>query len=331
LSNISYTQPYKEENKMFGLEALDVLIGLVTVYLVFGLACTAIVEAIAAWLSLRSGKLEAAMKEFFHGNLEGSQTFVKAFYGHPLVQALSKGNRRPSYIPPETVGWVVEALVTGNGKKESLTTAVDELPGTYDDNRIKGLLKTFVTEARGDAAVFRKAVETQFNAVMDRASGWVKRRQQTVALIVSALLVIGANVDTVGLATSLASNPEARAAMVKTADELLTKAKANADQVKADAKATKEMVEKATAQYNNARAAYEEATSITKSAGLQIGWKGWWTDNTTISDVLAKVAGLLVSIFAVSLGAPFWFDMLQRFMQVRATGSREEAGEKKKK
>jgi hypothetical protein len=32
------------------------------------------------------------------------------------------------------------------------------------------------------------------------------------------------------------------------------------------------------------------------------------------------LAGLLVSIFAVSLGAPFWFDVLQHFMQVRAAG-----------
>jgi hypothetical protein len=96
---------------MFGLEALDVLIGLVTVYLVFGLACTAIVEAVAAWLSVRSSNLEAALNEFFAGDLKLAQTFVKAFYDHPLVQALSKGkDGRPSYIPPETVGRVVEAL-----------------------------------------------------------------------------------------------------------------------------------------------------------------------------------------------------------------------------
>ena len=203
---------------MFGLEMLDVLIGLVTVYLMFGLACTAIVEAIAAWFGLRSSNLEAAMSEFFAGDLKEKQTFVKAFYDHPLVQILSKGkDGRPSYIPPETVGRVVEALVTANSAAASLTAAVQALPGTSENNRIKGLLDAFVTQASGDAAAFRKTVETHFNAVMDRASGWLKRRQQTVGLIVSAVLVIGANVDTIGLATSLASSPEARATMVKTA------------------------------------------------------------------------------------------------------------------
>ena len=111
--------------------------------------------------------------------------------------------------------------------------------------------------------------------------------------------------------------------MVNTANELLTNAKDNVDQVKADPKATVDQVKEAEEKSKAAKDAFEAATSITQSAGLQIGWKGWWTSNLTFSDILAKVAGLLVSIFAVSLGAPFWFDLLQRFMQVRATGSRE--------
>jgi len=54
---------------MFGLETLDVLIGLITVYLTFGIACTAIVETVAAWLSLRGSNLEAALQEFLAGDL----------------------------------------------------------------------------------------------------------------------------------------------------------------------------------------------------------------------------------------------------------------------
>lgn len=37
---------------MFGLESLDMMIGLVTIYLILALACTAIVEAMAAWLNV---------------------------------------------------------------------------------------------------------------------------------------------------------------------------------------------------------------------------------------------------------------------------------------
>src|SRR5262245_27875531 len=106
---------------MFGLETLDVLIGLITVYLAFGIACTAIVETVAAWLSLRSRNLEAALKEFLAGDLTVNQKFVDAFYRHPLVDALSQGdNGRPSYILAEVVSEVVEALITANAAGASL-------------------------------------------------------------------------------------------------------------------------------------------------------------------------------------------------------------------
>ena len=40
------------------------------------------------------------------------------------------------------------------------------------------------------------------------------------------------------------------------------------------------------------------------------GWKGY----------LAKIAGLLVTAFALALGAPFWFDLLSKVARLRASG-----------
>ena len=273
------------------------------------------------------------MTEFLAGDLKEAQTFVKAFYDHPLVQALSKGkDGRPSYIPPETVGQVVEALVTANGAAKSLTEAVNALPGTPETNRIKGLLNAFVRQASHDAAAFRKVVEKHFDAVMDRASGWVKRRQQMVALVVSAVLVIGANVDTIALATSLASSPEARARIVEIAEKRLTEAKTIENTIEEQGKAGKAKgaitTDQAKQQSEEALKAFNQAKFDLQSAGLRIGWKGW---PSSPSEWPAKVAGLLVSIFAVSLGAPFWFDVLQRFVRVREAGvSPRETKDKKK-
>lgn len=41
-----------QESSMFGIESLDVMIGIVTIYLIFALACTAIVEAL--WFDILS-------------------------------------------------------------------------------------------------------------------------------------------------------------------------------------------------------------------------------------------------------------------------------------
>jgi len=318
---------------MLGLDMLDVLIGLVTIYLVFALACTAIVEAVASWLSLRSRNLDAALREFLAGDLKPGTAFLDAFYRHPLVQALSNGeNGRPSYIPPQIVGQVVEALLTARGNEESVVAAVQLLPDTWvqttsrwsgwligrgdtspaaapDTNRIKGLLDTLAKQA-ADVAKFREAVATHFDAVMDRASGWYKRRTQTVALVAAAVLVLFANLDTIVLVKSLASSPAARVKMVEIAEQNVKAAGGSAE----------------------AKQALEKTTSAMESAGLQFGWTASLQDSPL---TVTRIAGLLVSIFAVSLGAPFWFDLLQRFMQVRAAGTtpgekdKEEKGKEK--
>ncbi|MBE0612375.1 MAG: hypothetical protein IH604_01785 [Burkholderiales bacterium] len=182
---------------MFGLGSLDLLIGLVTVYLTMALACTAIVEAIAGISKLRAIKLEAAMNEFLDGSLAPNQAFVKAFYAHPLVQSLSFGTEgRPTYIPPKVVSQVVHSLLTANDAAMSVKEAVNKLPGTAESNRIKGLLAARETQAKGEVAALKKAVEIHFDSVMDRATGWVKRHQTKIALAVSFALVIAAKVET---------------------------------------------------------------------------------------------------------------------------------------
>lgn len=303
---------------MFGLDTLNVLIGLVTVYLTFGIACTAIVEAMAAWLDVRSTNLELALKEFLAGELNQNSTFAAAFYEHPLIQALSKGkDGRPSYIPSEIVAQVVEALITAKDTAVSFAEAVNSLPGSPDTNRIKGLLGVLVTQARGDAAAFRKAVETHFNATMDRTSGWFKRYAQNVALAVAALLVIGANVDTVDIAISLSSNPAVRTKIVEIAAQQLVATKCAEDKVKVKTTEGSGTVEKAKEKTGDALLKLEQAVSNMETTGLRFGWKEC---PKTAIEWLAKLVGLLVSILAISLGAPFWFDMLQRFMQVRVSG-----------
>jgi hypothetical protein len=306
---------------MFGLEALDVMIGLVAVYLAFGMACTAIVEAITAWFNVRSSNLEAALKEYFAGEVSQGESFVKAFYDHPLVQALSKGAKgRPSYIPREIVGQVVESLIMARNVGKSLVEAVDSFPDAPEINRVKGILSTFVTRAAGDVAAFRKDVEKHFDDAMDRASGWFKRYTQVVALVASAVLVIGANVDTVEISKSLASSPEVRTKTMEIAAEMLKDAKAKEERIKTTLGQDKDAVKEAVERTKESLEVYNRAMSGMESSGLQLGWKKpsrdrdfWW--------YLTKAVGLLVSIFAVSLGAPFWFDILQRFMQVRASGA----------
>lgn len=355
---------------MFGMESLDVMVGIITVYLIFALACTAIVEAISTWLAIRSKNLEVALEEFLHGNITEGSSFVDAFFAHPIVQSLSKGDDgRPSYIPPKIVGQVVTELIRPTDQSLAPKDVVKQMPddamgvrmptwfetlcgmpvpsATRKSNRIKGLLNSLLTEAKYDEKAFRDLLESHYDAAMDRASGWYKRKTQTIALVVSMLLVIVANVDTIKLANSLSSNPAARAKMIEIAQKQLDIAKETEKQIAQNKGATvakpvapatdsggesttpPDLIKEAKDRTDNAAKTLAAANTELTSAGIQLGWKGTYPDTvkdfvTMITNsplkVVSKFFGLLISILAISLGAPFWFDMLNRVMQVRAAG-----------
>jgi len=317
---------------MFGIESLDVMIGIVTVYLIFALACTAIVEAISSWLSVRSSNLEVALGEFLHGSVDDGKEFTDAFFAHPIVQSLSKGkDGRPSYIPPVIIGQVVTSLICAKEGASSIKQAIANLPGTTQDNRIKGVLDALQSEAQEDMTAFRKLIEYHYDAAMDRASGWYKKKAQTYSLIVSTVLVLFANVDTIQLANSLSTNPDARAKMIEIAQLELNAAKEAeaktaqeqkssdpmADTTTGNAVAVIDPLQKAKDRSENAAKTLAKANADLSSAGIQLGWSA---RPSGIGDWTSKISGLLISILAISLGAPFWFDMLNRIMQIRAAG-----------
>ena len=63
-----------------------------------------------------------------------------------------------------------------------------------------------------------------------------------------------------------------------------------------------------------------------RALGLPIGWKGWNASADdlrrapdTLMDWVLKIVGVLLTGFAVSQGAPFWFDLLNKVMVIRST------------
>jgi hypothetical protein len=316
---------------MFGLETLDILIGLVTIYLAFAVACTACVELVSAFLNFRSENLRAALSELLNGDISDGEGFVAAFYEHPLVKSLSKGdNKKPSYIPPEIVSKVVESILIAKAGVQDLDKALQSLP----DSRAKALLTILLEDAQGDAGRFREGVAMQFDATMDRASGWFKRKTQLVTLCVSILLVVSLNVDTVAIATALAANPQARAALVDVAEQQLQ----SAEQARSDAAqsgdADPNVLAELESKAKESRSAVDDAKKTLEAGTLPLGWGSWKLPadkapgQTDAIPYLTKVAGLVLSIFAISLGAPFWFNVLDRFNAVRTTGVREGTAQK---
>src|ERR1041385_2955072 len=83
---------------MFGSQVIDVAIGMIFVYLLLSLICSAANELIEAKLKNRAKDLEAGIK-----NLLGNKALADQLYSHGLISGLfSQDKGKPSYIPSRT-------------------------------------------------------------------------------------------------------------------------------------------------------------------------------------------------------------------------------------
>jgi hypothetical protein len=76
------------------------------------------------------------------------------------------------------------------------------------------------------------------------------------------------------------------------------------------------------------QATTQQFDAVTSSALLPVGWKGSYKNNLKYLwenkkaggwRLLQLFPGWLITALAISLGAPFWFDLLNKFMVVRST------------
>lgn len=150
---------------------------------------------------------------------------------------------------------------------------------------------------------------------MDRVSGWYKRSSQWIIFVLALAGAGGMNVDTIAIANFLYHNDTARMAIVVKAQDApgLTSAQ----------------------KFRDARAALE-------GLDLPIGWpagfacRGAGSSWDCVGRGALIVAGWLLTAIAATLGAPFWFDTLNKIMVIRSTvkpyeKSRPEASEDRQK
>jgi hypothetical protein len=170
-----------------------------------------------------------------------------------------------------------------------------------------------------DITRVRLSIEAWFDTTMDRVSGWYKRRTQFLLFAIGLAMATALNIDTVDICNHLIADPALRSSLVATAQEYARRDDVIAQRSQAPA-ATEETSPADRVEQNLAKL---------RSLGVPIGWTKPPQD---AYHWLLKVAGILASALAAALGAPFWFDILNRFVVVRSTiKPREKSAEEKSK
>lgn len=199
------------------------------------------------------------------------------------------------------------------------------------------------TEAELEAA-WQKAlanVEGYFDDAMVRVSGWYKRRVQGYLIIFALVVTVLLNADTLALATELSTNNALRAGVVTAAEQHVTDVLAATNTVTdtvtaQSASGIAQPVTSPTTTLTTAVAASVPSAASTESPtepgqqlrdnlnqlkalqnlGLPVGWQRWPQGGEWIM----KIIGLLITTIAVSFGAPFWFELLNKLVNLRMAG-----------
>jgi hypothetical protein len=265
-------------------------------------------------------------------NLNWLRSLMRRVIGiHPEkeIAGVSDQMLLPAYIPSRTFAMAMIDIL--NQKKSVGNDAMREIHeflawhhGQFRDNKATEAMLTLATDAAGDLKRFQDNLEGWYNAAMDRASGWYKRYTQTLLLILGLLMAMVFNVDSIRVSKVLWFDRDARQGMVDAASQYMK------DHPQPPVKV--EPGTETSFNTNDLKARLQETTqqfdAVTSGALLPVGWKGSYKDNLSYLlhnkkagswRLLQLFPGWLITALAISLGAPFWFDLLNKFMVVRST------------
>jgi hypothetical protein len=296
---------------VFGSAVLDVAIGLVFFFFLLSTLALHTNEFVARLFRWRSLDLETALHDMLR-----SPARVHEILAHPLVgtpeldrtlrqqdpptveEALHDG-LGPSYIDPHAFALaLLDSLVPPTNHRAPLTahqlrervSVVDTVP-----EPVRNALLTIFDTSDGTIAGMRKGVEDWFNANMERVSGLYRRRLMVVNLLTAIAVVAILGFDTIVVAQQLWQEQTLRAAVATASSQALS-------------------------------AGGEDPLSVLRQLNLAIGWSSFPDD---WSGRVVKLAGLGVSVLAISLGAPFWFDLLKNLSNLRAAGPKPATADQK--
>jgi hypothetical protein len=245
----------------------------------------------------------------------------------PKVQgALSHwwNNTSPSY-PSYLSGRNVALALIGSldpAKPVLDMDGVKAAVGALPDSNIRDTLLASIVEADGKIEKFRDSVATWFDGSMDRLSGAYKRNLQMISLIVGLLIASAFNADTLKVGNALWHDRSLAQAIAQSAPTFVKAHCATQDcqNQEASAATIQSAVDSFNGLENNLRAFAIGWTTSDPVFSCKPAPADQMLDCHQIA-WLWKIAGLLVTAIALSLGAPFWFDLLQKIMNFRATGA----------
>jgi hypothetical protein len=287
---------------MFGSQALETAIGLALMFFILATAASAIAEIYASLSKKRSEDLKTALKDMFStGELPGGLTAVTTDEVEAFVKRTT-GRAESSYMSAKSFADAATELIS---KGQNIGV-------------IRNRMDAMAREAKGRIGEVKAGLENWFDEVMAAAQDKYSKWASWFLFFTGLALAVALNASVINTAQALWNDSAAREAVVDAAGN----------------------AEAATGTCDEKGTAFEQAKCSVDSIStfqLPIGWgenqrDGWiGTDDNDPSDSdaptivwwwLTHVVGWFLTAILLMLGAPFWFDLLGRLVNLRAGGPR---------
>ena len=274
---------------------IETISALAFVYALLAVIASAFKELLEAWVQKRKKDLKGAIEDLL--STEGAKAFFKlpmfsSINNTPTESSTAASHKHwPSYIDAKTFAIAIQQIVSQPQFKQF-----------WDKSPLGMAVGSMSTDLPQQA----NAIESLYAQRMERVQGSFKRNAQAWLLGIGLILAVCMDADSIHLARQLGTDPTVRALVAGMADK---------SGVKTDGIST--YCELPAGQVN----AQKLNDCLTRSLPGVIGWTQERADKVSGScrAALAALLGYLLTAIAVSLGAPFWFDLMGKVANLRST------------
>lgn len=323
---------------------LESILALTFLYVLLSLLVSFLSESIASLLRRREKTLKTSIDKLLNDDL--NKNYGVLLYEHPLIFNLRRSEKRfPTYMSSEIFAKTLIEIIkdeveipelkrTTSGEfmeeKPEFPCEIDAFQAGVNSmyrSDLKRQLESFLAESNGNIDFLKRSIEKWFNEYQTRVSEWYQKKTKTQIFIVSALTVIILNFDSIHVFKQVQSDEKLRATLIVAAESMAEResiqgfSERNLENSKVDRTSLKEVLDSLNTYKNNLY-----------NSDLPIGWGCPDSDieepefiKCAINNVangnqgfgISTFIGWLLSTIALSFGAPFWFDLMKKIVNIK--------------
>ena len=240
----------------------------------------------------------------------------------PVFETVSNFLNNVNRLQTDNLKTALTTLVYAPGPTvtQGVLDLVNKLPAGVEKDQLASFLNN--TSVSIDQAV--KNIEAWYDDVMEQVSGWYKRKAQLILLVIGFAFAIIGNIDTISIYSALSRDATLRAAVVQSADEFVRSAPVIETSTSIENIQTGEVIT-STRSITETEAEIADLQQRFQALDLPGGWVDQPTfrpadmqDGPSLGFWVTKIIGWTLTALAVTIGAPFWFDLLSKLVNLRS-------------